>query len=347
MSRLANIDRVLVAVAEHPGPIRDHAELEVSGCATDEIVAHIETLHVEGMVAVKRTIRTFDGTTLLGITVTTKGLDRARRLSSTSKRNKMMSVFLIWSGDDSRAFAKVLHGWLPTALPFVDPWMSEDITKGARQDAAMEQKLADTSYGIVCITPGVQHAPWPNFEAGAISKVVEGDSYVSPVLLGVSQEDMRGLPLDRFQCTTISKKSELSKLLRSINRAGGEPIPSEKLRQNLDNLWPTLEQRVNEIVQALPSGSSNTGDVQPDSGVESARLHAIEEAILVILSDDRRYKAQYIAPLVKKSITRTKHHLDVLLERKLVHDFLVVGHPKSYRLNAKGRAYLVKNDLIP
>ena len=78
-----------------------------------------------------------------------------------------MKIFLSWSGAESHALARVLHEWLPVVLPSVDPWMSsEDIAKGKRWADDIGKILEESSYCIVCVTPGVEQQPWVNFEAG-------------------------------------------------------------------------------------------------------------------------------------------------------------------------------------
>ena len=92
---------------------------------------------------------------------------------------------------------------------------SLDVVEGHCQGEAVgcrdRENLEETSYCIVCVTPGVAREPWVNFEAGAVSKIVE-QSYVSPLLLGVSIEDLGGLPLSMFQCTKFNK-DEIHELL--------------------------------------------------------------------------------------------------------------------------------------
>ena len=77
----------------------------------------------------------------------------------------------------------IVHDWLPTVLPFVEPWMSsEDIRKGSRWAADISQQLEESKHCIVCVTPTVAHQPWVNFEAGAVSKMVS-EAHVSPLAI--------------------------------------------------------------------------------------------------------------------------------------------------------------------
>jgi len=90
-----------------------------------------------------------------------------------------MKVFLSWSGDLSHKVALTLRDWLPSVIQSIEPYVSsEDIDKGARWSTDIASELADSSYGILCVTKENLHAPWLTFEAGALSKTMD-KSYVS------------------------------------------------------------------------------------------------------------------------------------------------------------------------
>ena len=177
-----------------------------------------------------------------------------------------LKVFISWSGEQSQALATILHDWLPTVLHFVDPWMSsKDIAKGKRWDAEIGDNLERARYCIVCVTPGVQHEPWVNFEAGAVSKIMT-NSYVSPLLLGVSVSDLASLPLSIFQCTHF-ERNEVRSLLRSINQAAGSPLSEERLDKGMDFSWASLKDKVYRIslddltlVDGISNATENTGE---------------------------------------------------------------------------------------
>src|SRR4051812_40799847 len=97
------------------------------------------------------------------------------RLSAVAEQRDI-KVFISWSGDLAKSVAVPLREWLPLLFDRVNPWASDvDIAAGQRSLAQIEAELQDSNFGIVVITAANQHEPWLNFEAGALSKVVQGD----------------------------------------------------------------------------------------------------------------------------------------------------------------------------
>jgi hypothetical protein len=84
-----------------------------------------------------------------------------------------MKVFISWSGNYGKAFAKLLHAWLPSVLQAVRPYFSpDDIAKGARWSNEISAELDGSQVGIIILTREAIAAPWIMFEAGALSKNV-------------------------------------------------------------------------------------------------------------------------------------------------------------------------------
>ena len=82
-----------------------------------------------------------------------------------------MKVFLSWSGLRSKAIANALRDWIPDVFQQAEVWMSEhDIEAGARWSNELNNILEESNFGIICLTPENQYAPWITFEAGALSK---------------------------------------------------------------------------------------------------------------------------------------------------------------------------------
>ncbi|KUK96253.1 MAG: TIR domain-containing protein [Methanothrix sp.] len=80
-------------------------------------------------------------------------------------------VFISWSGSRGREVAMALQWWLPHVISNMDPIISEhDIKKGTLWRSELADLLKDTRFGLVCLTPENQNAPWILFESGALSK---------------------------------------------------------------------------------------------------------------------------------------------------------------------------------
>lgn len=152
-----------------------------------------------------------------------------------------MQVFISWSGSQSQHVAVALRSWLPKVLdsrikPFVS---SQDIDKGDRGLNKIAAELEDSSYGIVVVTPSNQDSPWINFEAGALGKSVS-DSRVAPILVGLSDADVKG-PLKQFQNSAASDRAAVLSLVRSLNKALPDPLGDATLEVLFTAHWAEME----------------------------------------------------------------------------------------------------------
>ncbi len=161
-----------------------------------------------------------------------------------------MKVFLSWSGPLSHKVACVFREWLPSVIQSVAPYVSsEDIDKGARWSTDIAKELEDSRYGIICVTRENISAPWINFEAGALSKIIE-KSFVTPFLFDIKRSDVQG-PLLQFQ-STVFDKDDILKLLKSVNNRipEGERLKEDKLNKAFEVWWPQLNDNFNLIKSA-------------------------------------------------------------------------------------------------
>lgn len=165
-----------------------------------------------------------------------------------------MKVFVSWSGEKSKAVAKVLWHWLGTIIQAIEPYMSdEDIGKGERWFDNVSTELQSTSYCIVCLTPSNLSSAWISFEAGAIASKLD-DTQVTALLIELKPSDVTG-PLAQFQHTEINKE-DFRKLARSINDGLGEDQISEKvLEKQINAFWPDIEEGITEALQERDEAS--------------------------------------------------------------------------------------------
>jgi hypothetical protein len=200
-------------------------------------------------------------------------------------RGGPVKLFISWSGTTSLAVAKTLRDWLPRVVQAVKPWMSEaDLEKGVRWESEIGFQLAQTKFGLFCLTPGNLDARWLNFEAGAISKTVER-AYVCTYLINLKPTDIQG-PLSQFN-HTISNKEDTRKLVNTINRAlGEEALDDAIVRDAFDSYWPRLQ----ESLAVLASADENPQARRPQEDM-------IEE--LLGLARSERQKLEEMLGLVR------------------------------------------------
>jgi hypothetical protein len=162
-----------------------------------------------------------------------------------------MRLFISWSGDRSRALARAMHTWLPLVLGYVDPWMSAtDIGAGERWAQTLARQLADTHFGIVCVSPENINSSWLLFESGALAKSLEM-SKVVPLLLNLELSDVSG-PLAQFQAKKIDRDGMLE-VVHSLQSSAEAPISENRVATLFDALWPRLEKDLADIADDAPA----------------------------------------------------------------------------------------------
>ena len=188
-----------------------------------------------------------------------------------------MKVFISWSKGRSRAVAEALRDWLPDIIQNVEPWVSsEDIDAGKRWSTEIATQLAETKFGIICVTPENQEAPWILFETGALAKTIENTN-VCPYLIGLEKSDLQPGPLTQFQAMEANKE-ETWKLVRTINKSldRSERLEESRLKRVFERSWSTLD-------NALGNLSKVKQGIEPKRDVEE-----MTEEILELVRDISR-----------------------------------------------------------
>lgn len=162
-----------------------------------------------------------------------------------------MKVFISWSGKRSKALANALRDWLPMALQYVEPWISDkDISAGDRWAQAIAGELESSNFGIICVTPENLHSEWILFESGALSKSML-DAKVIPLLYGLEISDLSG-PLSQFQAQKL-EESGIMEIVKSINKVSETMTPEQIVEQLVPALWPRLKEALESIPDSEPS----------------------------------------------------------------------------------------------
>lgn len=213
--------------------------------------------------------------------------------------DEKMKVFVSWSGELSQKFAEALKEWLEQCIQSVEVFFSsEDIEKGDNWQIKLSNELQDTNYGIVCLTPENIDAPWIHFEAGALSKLL--DSKVMVLAMNINFSDIKG-PLKAFQATKF-EKSDIFKLLKTINGLQEKPLGEEKLKNSFEAFWPQFQTKIDGIrketnadVEEKKSSKVNV------SGTVDEILQIVRSQNALINNPERLLPAEYLEYVFRKS----------------------------------------------
>ncbi|MEK6260368.1 MAG: toll/interleukin-1 receptor domain-containing protein [Planctomycetota bacterium] len=165
-----------------------------------------------------------------------------------------MKVFISWSGNMSREVAEVLRKYLPCVIQGMDTFMSKhDLESGARWSLQLAKELDEASFGILCLTPDNLQNPWILFEAGALTKHLEGRA-CGLLLNGLHATEVSG-PLSQFQNRTFDKH-DFAGLLHDINQKVKNPLSAQHLDLTFEKWWPDLEREAKEAMTKTTSAIS-------------------------------------------------------------------------------------------
>lgn len=168
-----------------------------------------------------------------------------------------VKVFISWSGPSAKVVAKALHSGIDESFDMVTPFMSEaDIGAGERGLRVIERELKGSAFGIIIVTPQNMHAPWLNFEAGALSKALDNlENRVVPLLVGISGTKEWSGPLTQFQARSTSR-ADVQDILEAIGVAAG--VAPSRIAKRIDGWWSNFERALEEVGDDLPAATQRS-----------------------------------------------------------------------------------------
>jgi hypothetical protein len=254
-------------------------------------------------------------------------------LSIQEADEAQMKVFISWSESLSREVAEQLRGWLPRVVQSVDPYLSsEDIHKGARWRDEVAKELESSDYGIICVTPENLSSEWMNFEAGALSKKLDG-SYVSPFLVRLKNSDLSHGPLAQFQSTVYHDYKDVHKLLKSINSVSERQLRPDDLEEVFRTWWPHLKNPIDELLKKYSARTPVQAGRDAEGKLEEILvLMRGQQKLLTDLEQTHQSMARDAAPTVVNGVDFS--HIRLLLSQaySIADEAAVPGQPETRAL---------------
>jgi hypothetical protein len=218
-----------------------------------------------------------------------------------------MRIFISWSGEPSRRVAEALRKYLPLMLQGIEAFMSKhDLESGTRWSLELAKELESSRFGVLCLTPDNLESSWMLFEAGALTKHVEGRA-AGLLIGGLKPTDVSG-PLSQFQHRSFTR-GEIQALLRDINAASVKPLEPAQLGLIFEKWWPDIESAYEVAIK----GASETSKRQPRDQRELieeilTRIRVIETVI------DRKSMVITMGELLDRSLAGlTRRQRDLLV----------------------------------
>ncbi|HEX8289810.1 MAG TPA: hypothetical protein VF556_17645 [Pyrinomonadaceae bacterium] len=177
-----------------------------------------------------------------------------------------MKIFISWSGERSGIIAKALSSWLPNVIQSIEIFYSPNIEKGSRGGDEINATLAETSFGIICLTRDNLQNKWIHYEAGALAKINNDKSRVWTLLNGLDYSDVVQ-PLAQFQ-HTVTEKEDVYRLVESINSHTDKPLSEVSLLNIFEKWWSDFEIEIKKAervtVQTNEKGSQKPENIRDD-----------------------------------------------------------------------------------
>jgi hypothetical protein len=147
----------------------------------------------------------------------------------------------------------MLRKYLPIMLQDVDAFMSKhDVQSGARWSSELSHELETSSFGVLCLAPENLQSPWLLFEAGALTKHIEGRA-CGLLLRQLKPTDVTD-PLSQFQHQVLSTEGFFA-LLRDINTKLQKPLDPTQLELVFDKWWPDVDREYQDALKSCVAES--------------------------------------------------------------------------------------------
>lgn len=249
-----------------------------------------------------------------------------------------MKVFLSWSGPLSKEIAELLQAWLKQVIQALDPFVSShDIEKGSQWYSEISGALAETSFGILCLTSQNMRAPWLVFEAGCLYKGLPSNR-VATLLIDINHSDVE-MPLAAFN-GTMAVEEDMLELVKSLNSqlVAGQ-LNQAELEKSFRKWWPDFESglararreyrhqaepaSINEKLRELFWKVSHLEKLSEYDNFSPQVLHSCEEYLSISRGEHGEYRRkEFLERLSDNDMAKIQHCLVAMGRFEEVQEFM-------------------------
>lgn len=187
-------------------------------------------------------------------------------------------VFLSWSGDQSRKVAEAFSDLFKAVFaPTIKSFMSsKDIAAGDRSIRTLFTMLEKCNYGVCFINSENARAPWIQFEAGALSKIIDDSKVMVLILDESSISSLYGTPLSEFQHKLFNKE-DIKSIFEEIIKNFGFNDDKESFMQRFNGSWDEFYDKSRAV---LDEKKGKKEDVRDEQYTEKEALDTIKKMLI-------------------------------------------------------------------
>ena len=189
-----------------------------------------------------------------------------------------------------------------------DPWVStKDIDRGALWFQTLNEELAKTNIGIICLTKENLMKPWILFEAGALAKGLSTNRVIM-LLIDLQPTDLSS-PLSQFNAA-LPDQSGVWEVVRTVNASLGEmALDAQTLQKVFETYYPQWDKSLKHILSTTTETPlENRGE--PDMLREVLGLvRGMDRRLAAVESDQRVVeRKQHSSHLSAEELAKRYNH---------------------------------------
>ena len=229
-----------------------------------------------------------------------------------------MSLFISWSGPESKKIAGYVHAWLDNCFHKQLPSFisTKDIKVGDEWFGELKEALEKSTACLICLTPDNLKSEWIHFEIGAAAHTKKGFKILSIIPNEVIEK--LSPPLSNYQVSDYSENG-FKALYSSLMELHPNPPSIREANQKFDEQWPELKSKLEPHLKRFEDSKfiidNDVKILTRNSDVIKYNMKIVQEAEERILTTGSRSRNENYLETIEQKLSQNPNivHWRVLI----------------------------------